>query len=135
MIFQNLIIRSNKMYSLKYQRSTTLNGKDEGIRKLEFVAKTNSFRKHLTFSDDDKKYSWTWNSNVEEGLQIVSWDSCAYTILSDQGSRIEYNHLRLHPGLPISKVFITVLPLSKVFTTVIPISKKLLSSSSPSASF
>ena len=31
---------SNKIYSLKYQRSTTLGSKDIGIRKPEFVAKT-----------------------------------------------------------------------------------------------
>ena len=38
--FQTFIIWSNRSHSLKCQRSTTLDSKDIGIRKSEFVAKT-----------------------------------------------------------------------------------------------
>ena len=40
LIFQTDIIWSNRTDSLKYQSSTTLKSKDRGIRKSEFVAKT-----------------------------------------------------------------------------------------------
>jgi len=40
LIFQTWIILSNRIHSLKYLRSTTLGCKDIGIRKSEFVAKT-----------------------------------------------------------------------------------------------
>ena len=40
LIFQIMIIGSNKIHSLKYLRFTTLRCKDIGIRKSEFVAKT-----------------------------------------------------------------------------------------------
>ena len=40
LIFQTYIIRSNRIHSLKYLRSTTLESKDIGFRKAEFVAKT-----------------------------------------------------------------------------------------------
>ena len=40
MIFQTLIIWSTRVHSLKYLRSTTLGYKDMGIRKSEFVTKT-----------------------------------------------------------------------------------------------
>ena len=39
-IFQTYIIWSNRIHSLKYLRSTTLEFKDIGFRKAEFVAKT-----------------------------------------------------------------------------------------------
>ena len=38
--FQTYIIWSNRIHSLKYQRSLTLDWKDTGIGKSEFVAKT-----------------------------------------------------------------------------------------------
>ena len=40
LIFQTMIIWSNTIHSLKYQRFTTLGCKDKGIRISEFVAKT-----------------------------------------------------------------------------------------------
>ena len=40
LIFQTYIILSNRIHSLKYLRSTTLESKDIGFRKAEFVAKT-----------------------------------------------------------------------------------------------
>ena len=40
LIFQTYIIWSNRIHSLKYLRSTTLEFKDVGFRKAEFVAKT-----------------------------------------------------------------------------------------------
>ena len=40
LIFQTYIIRSNRSHSLKCQMSTTLDSKDKGIRKSEFVTKT-----------------------------------------------------------------------------------------------
>ena len=40
LIFQTYIIWSNRIHSLKYLRSTTLEFKDIGFRKAEFVAKT-----------------------------------------------------------------------------------------------
>ena len=39
-IFQTQTIKSNRIYSLKYQRSTISSCKDIGIRKSEFVAET-----------------------------------------------------------------------------------------------
>ena len=39
-IFQTYIIWYNRIYSLKYLRSTTLESKDIGLRKAEFVANT-----------------------------------------------------------------------------------------------
>ena len=43
-------IRSNNI-SLKYQRFTTLGSKDRGIRKSEFVAKTQFLYEFLNFYD------------------------------------------------------------------------------------
>ena len=40
LIFQPYIIWSNRIHSLKYLSSTTLESKDIGFRKTEFVAKT-----------------------------------------------------------------------------------------------
>ena len=40
LIFQTYIIWSNRIHMLKYLRSTTLEFKDIGFRKAEFVAKT-----------------------------------------------------------------------------------------------
>jgi len=40
LIFQTYIIRSNRSHSLKCQRSKTLGSQDKGIRKSEFVTKT-----------------------------------------------------------------------------------------------
>ena len=40
LIFQICVMLWNRIYSLKYLRSTTLESKDIGIRKSEFVAKT-----------------------------------------------------------------------------------------------
>ena len=40
MIFQTFVILWNKIYDLKYLRSTTLGFEDIGIIKSEFVAKT-----------------------------------------------------------------------------------------------
>ena len=40
LLFQTQTISSNRIYSLKYQTSTTLKCKDIGIRKSEFVAET-----------------------------------------------------------------------------------------------
>ena len=40
LIFQTYIFWSNKSHSLKFQRFTTLESKDIGIRKSEFVAKS-----------------------------------------------------------------------------------------------
>ena len=40
MIFQTLNIRSSRIHSLKYLRSTTLESKDIGFRKADFMAKT-----------------------------------------------------------------------------------------------
>ena len=40
LIFQTYIFRSNKSHSLKFQIFTKLESKDIGIRKLEFVAKS-----------------------------------------------------------------------------------------------
>ena len=40
LIFQTCIIWSNRIHSLKYLRSTTLESEDIGFRKAEFVAKT-----------------------------------------------------------------------------------------------
>ena len=39
-MFQTFIILSKRIHSLKYLRSTTLESKDIGFRKAEFVAKT-----------------------------------------------------------------------------------------------
>jgi len=43
LIFQNQIIWSNRIHSLKYLRSATFGSKDIVIRKSEFVARLNSF--------------------------------------------------------------------------------------------
>jgi len=40
LIFQTYINLSNRIHSLEYLRSTTLESKDTGFRKAEFVAKT-----------------------------------------------------------------------------------------------
>ena len=40
LIFQTYFNLSTRIHSLKYQRSTTLESKDIGFRKAEFVAKT-----------------------------------------------------------------------------------------------
>ena len=40
LIFQTYIICYNRIHSLKYLRSTTLESKDIGFRKSEFVVKT-----------------------------------------------------------------------------------------------
>ena len=49
LIFQTQIIRSNRIHSLKYLRSTTFSSKDIVIIKSEFVAKTQflSFEKYV----------------------------------------------------------------------------------------
>ena len=47
LMFQTIIIWSKRIHSLKYQRSSTLNYKEIGIRKLEFVAKTQFQSLHL----------------------------------------------------------------------------------------
>ena len=50
MIFQTDIILFNRIHSLKYQTYRTLGSKDIGIRKLEYVAKTQFLLKHFFLS-------------------------------------------------------------------------------------
>ena len=49
LIFQTYIIWSNRIHSLKYLRSTTLESKDIGFRKAEFVAKTQFLYTNVIF--------------------------------------------------------------------------------------
>ena len=51
LIFQTYIIWSNRSHSLKCQRSTTLGSKDIGIRKSQFVTKTQFLYWQGTFSN------------------------------------------------------------------------------------
>ena len=68
MIFQT-IIWSNRTHSLKYQRYTALESKDIGIRKSEFVIKTQFLYENLLFKFLRKKCAYAWY-NVN--LHIVS---------------------------------------------------------------
>ena len=52
LIIQTYIIWSNRIHSLKYLRSTTLESKDIGFRKAEFVAKT--------------QFLWMYNIYIKE---------------------------------------------------------------------
>ena len=49
LIFQTYIIWSNKIHSLKYLRSMTLESKEIGFRKAEFMAKTQFLWKYRMF--------------------------------------------------------------------------------------
>ena len=56
LIFQTYIIWSNKSHSLKYQRFTTLESKDIGIRKSEFEAKTQFLSWTFLSLDESNNY-------------------------------------------------------------------------------
>ena len=58
LIFQTCIIWSNRIHSLKYLRFTTLGCKDKGIRKSEFVTKT--------------QFKWT-NCSERKRTRVVFW--------------------------------------------------------------
>ena len=57
LIFQTFVIFWNKIYSLKYLRSTTLGSGDIGISKSEFFAKTRFFFENpQNFSEKSSKF-------------------------------------------------------------------------------
>ena len=55
MIFQTFIIWSNRTHSLKYQRSTTLESKDIGIRKIRVCCKDSTKEK----DEEGRKLEYT----------------------------------------------------------------------------
>jgi len=57
LIFQTYIIWSNRIHTLKYLRSTTLESKDIEFRKAEFVAKT-----QVLWGKSDKQTNWDYYS-------------------------------------------------------------------------
>ena len=74
MIFQTLIILANRIHSLKYLRSTALGLKDIGIRKSEFVTKTQFLLVKDFLDEIAYKKSLIYNTelNMEEDIQNYS---------------------------------------------------------------
>ena len=69
LIFQTYIIWSNKSHNLKCQRSTTLKSKKIGIRKLEFVAKT-----QFLYKKEDIRHLSQYPQFLSFGLILMHTD-------------------------------------------------------------
>ena len=69
LIFQAYIIWSNKSHSLKFQRFTTLESKDIGIRKSEFVTKSQFLYRSLIHKN---QFQSSAGSNFKHWIQSLN---------------------------------------------------------------
>ena len=96
LIFQTQIISSNIIHSLKYLRSTTISCKDIGIRKSEFVAKTqflSAFSIHLVFLVRENTKYCTINQSLFKRFVI----NVKYMSIVKKQKKSRKNFL--HPGI------------------------------------
>ena len=73
LIFQTYIFWSNKSHSLKFQRFTTLESKDIGIRKSEFVTKSQFLYRSLIHKNQFRSSAGSNFKHWIQSLNCVSY--------------------------------------------------------------